>query len=292
MLADLRYSLRNFSKSPGFVAVAVMVLALGIGANTAIFSVVNAALLHALAFPDSGRLVMLWEKNPQLTDMLAERVPTCLKNFFAWREQSKSFAAMGVYETVQFVVTGGDKPELIEGAKTSADLADVLGVHPTIGRMYTAEECQPGHDRVAVISHAYFEKRFGGHPDALGKTIRFHDAEYTIIGVWPADFHMPAVWGGLDQKKPVIWTPLDMRGDQPKEQWTNRDKFVYARLKPSVPLQQASAEMTVIGKQQEQAFPDVNQGFNVNVFPLATEDVGRRCADTFCSCRARWDSCC
>ena len=112
MLADLRYSLRNFRKSPGFVAVAVIVLALGIGANTAIFSVVNAALLHALAFPDSGRLVMLWERNPQMGDFLAERMPPCLKNYFAWREQSKSFEAMGVYETVQFVVTGGDKPAI------------------------------------------------------------------------------------------------------------------------------------------------------------------------------------
>src|SRR5580704_11253502 len=126
MLADLRYSLRNFRKSPGFVAVAVMVLALGIGANTTIFSVVNAALLHALAFPDSGRLVMLWEKNPQMGDFLAERMPTCLKNFFAVKDQSKSFDGMGVYETVQFVETGADKPELIEGAKTSADLPDIL----------------------------------------------------------------------------------------------------------------------------------------------------------------------
>jgi predicted permease len=274
MLADLRYSLRNFRKSPGFVAVAVMVLALGIGANTTIFSVVNAALLHALAFPDSSRLVMLWEKNPQMGDFLAERMPTCLKNFFAWKEQSKSFEVMSVYETVQFVVTGGDKPELLEGAKTSADLPDTLGVHPAIGRMYTAEECQPGHDRVAVISHALFEKHFGGNPDALQKTIRFHDQEYKIIGVWPADFHMPGIWEGLDQKKPQVWVPLNMQAGQPDADWLGRDKFVYARLKPGVSLQQANAEMTVIGKRQEQAFPEIDKGFNVNVFPLALEDVG------------------
>jgi putative ABC transport system permease protein len=194
MLADLRYSLRNFRKSLGFVAIAVFVLALGIGANTAIFSVVNAALLHALPFPAADRLVMVWEKNPQLTDMLAERVPTCLKNFFVWKEQSKSFEAMGVYETVEFVVTGGDKPELIEGARASADLPDVLGVRPVLGRMFTPEECRPDHDRVAVISHAYFEKRFGGNPGALGTIIRFSGGEgYKIIGVWPADFRMRQV---------------------------------------------------------------------------------------------------
>jgi putative ABC transport system permease protein len=274
MLADVRYSLRNFRKSPGFVAVAVIVLALGIGANTAIFSVVNASLIHALAFPDSGRLVMVWEKNPQLTDMLAERVPTCLKNFFAWKTQSKSFAAMGIYEPTSFTLTGGDKPEQVEGAKASAELLEIFGVRPAIGRAYTAEECQPGHDRVAVISHAVYEKRFGAKEGALGQMIRLGADEYKIIGVWPADFHMPALWGGLDQKKPGIWTPLNMRTDQPDAEWLNRDKFVYARLKPGVPLQQASAEMTVIGKQQEQAFPKINKGFNVNVFPLASEDVG------------------
>jgi putative ABC transport system permease protein len=274
MLADVRYSLRNFRKSPGFVAVAVIVLALGIGANTAIFSVVNASLIHALAFPDAGRLVMVWEKNPQLTDMLAERVPTCLKNFFAWKTQSKSFEAMGIYQPTSFTLTGGDKPEQVEGAKASAELLDIFGVRPAIGRAYTAEECQPGHDRVAVISHAVYEKRFGAKEDALGQMIRLGPDEYKIIGVWPADFHMPALWGGMDQKKPAIWTPLNMRAEQPDADWLNRDKFVYARLKPGVPLRQASAEMTVIGKQLEQAFPNINKGFNVNVFPLASEDVG------------------
>jgi predicted permease len=274
MLADLRYSLRNFRKSPGFVAIAVIVLALGIGANTAIFSVVNAALLRALPFPAADRMVMVWEKNPQLTDLLAERVPTCFKNFFVWKEQAKSFEAMSVYETANFTVTGGEKPEEIEGARTSADLPDLFGIRPVIGRAFTAEECQPGHDRVAVISHALFEKRFGGSASVLGTTIRLGKDDYSIIGVWPADLRMPAMWGGLDQRKPQVWIPLNMVRDQPKDAMVNRDKFIYARLKRGVSLTQVRAEMTVIGKQQEQAFPDVNQGFNVNVFPLAVEDVG------------------
>ena len=274
MLADLRYSLRNFRKSPGFVAIAIFVLALGIGSNTAIFSVVNAALLHALPFPAPDRLMMMWEKNPQLTDILAERVPTCLKNFFVWKQQSKSFEAMGVYETANWTITGGEKPEQIEGARTSANLPDLFGMRPAIGRMFTPEECRPGHDRVAVISHAFFEKRFGGNGPPLGAAIRLGSDDYTIIGVWPADFRMPAMWGGLDQRKPQVWVPLNMAQDQPKDAMVNRDKFIYARLKRGVPLSQARAEMTVIGKQQEQAFPDVNTGFNVNVFPVAVEDVG------------------
>jgi putative ABC transport system permease protein len=274
MLADLRYSLRNFRKNPGFVTVAVLVLALGIGANTAIFSVVTGVLLHALAFPSADRLVMVWEKNPLLTDILAERVPTCLKNFFAWKTQSKSFETMGVYQQTNFTLTGGEKPEQIEGAKSSSELTDIFSLHPVIGRMYTAEECEPGHDHVAVLSHAILEKRFGSNPAVLGTTIRLSGDDYKIIGVLPAEFRMPALWGGLDQKKPGIWTPLNMRTDQPDAQWVNRDKYVYARLKPGVRLEQVKAEMTVIGKRQEQAFPKVNKGFNVNVFPLAMEDVG------------------
>src|SRR5438132_647238 len=111
MLGDLRFCLRSFRKSPGFVAIAILVLALGIGANTAIFSVVNGALLHALPYPDSERIVMLWEKNPLLGDLLAERVPVNLANFFAWRKDSKSFDVMAVYEQQTFTLTGGDKPE-------------------------------------------------------------------------------------------------------------------------------------------------------------------------------------
>lgn len=274
MFADVRYSLRNFRKSPGFVAIAVLVLALGIGANAAIFSVVNATLLHALAFRDPSRLVMIWEKNPQLTDLLAERVPTNLKNYYAWLDGSKSFEAVGVFESQMFTVTGGDKPDRTEGAFSSSNLPELLGVHPMIGRMFSAEECEPGRDRVAVISHAYYEKRFGAKPEALGETIRLSGGDYKIIGVWPADFHMPAMWGGLDQKKPEVWLPLNMRRDQAETVFANRDKFVYARLKPGAGLQQARAELTVIGKQQEAAFPKDNKGFGVNVFPLAGEDVG------------------
>ena len=274
MLADLRFSLRNLRKSPGFVAIAILVLALGIGANTAIFSVVNGALLHALPFPEANRLVMIWEKNPQLGDFLAERVPTCLKNFFAWRAQSKSFDMMTVYQQDSFTLTGGEKPEQIEIARTSADFPQLMGITPVIGRAYSANECQPGHDHVAVISHALFEKRFGANRDVLDQTIRAGNDEYKIIGVWPADLRLPGMWQGMDSRKPEIWIPLDMREDQSKDALLNRNKFVYARLKPGATLSGGRAEMTVIGTQLESAFPDYNRGFNVNVFPLAIEDVG------------------
>src|SRR5579871_6764073 len=199
MLADLRFSLRNFRKNPGFVAVAILVLALGIGANTAIFSVVNGALLHALPFPEANRMVMIWEKNPQLGDFLAERVPVCLKNFFAWRTQAKSFDRMTVYQQDSFTLIGGEKPEQVEIARTSSDFPEMMGLTPVIGRAYSADECQPGRDHVAVISHALFENRFGGNSDVLDRTIRAGSDEYKIIGVWPANLRLPGMWEGMDR---------------------------------------------------------------------------------------------
>jgi putative ABC transport system permease protein len=274
MLADLCFSLRSFRKSPGFVAVAILVLALAIGANTAIFSVVNGALLHALPFPESDRLVMIWEKNPVLGDFLAERVPVCLKNFFVWRTQAKSFDRMTVYQPDSFTLTGGEKPEQVEIARTSADFPMLMGIEPVIGRAYSAEECRPGRDHVAIISHALFEKRFGGKSDVLNQTIRAGADYYKVIGVWPADLRLPSMWEGMDSRKPEIWIPLDMREDQSRDALVARNKFIYARLKPRATVQKARAEMTVIGRQLERAFPDNNKGFNVNVFPLSTEDVG------------------
>ncbi len=274
MLADLRFSLRNFRKNPGFVAVAILVLALGIGANTAIFSVVNGALLHALPFPEANRMVMIWEKNPQLGDFLAERVPVCLKNFFAWRTQAKSFDRMTVYQQDSFTLIGGEKPEQVEIARTSSDFPEMMGLTPVIGRAYSADEGQPGRDHVAVISHALFENRFGGNSDVLDRTIRAGSDEYKIIGVWPANLRLPGMWEGMDSRKPEIWIPLNMREDQPKDALLNRNKFIYARLKPGATLAQASSEMNVIGSQLENAFPEYNKGFNVNVSPLSLEDVG------------------
>ncbi len=292
MLADLRYSLRNFRANPGFIAIAVLVLALGIGANAAIFSVVNATLLHALAFRDPDRLVMIWEKNPQLSDMLAERVPTCLKNYFAWIDGSKSFEGLGVFQSEMFTVTGGDKPDRMEGARVSSDLPAMFGVHPVVGRMFTTAECEPGRDRVAVISHSYYERRFGAKPAALGSTIRLSGDDYKVIGVWPADFHMPAVWGGLDQKKPDVWLPLNMRRDQPKAQpGSNRDKFVYARLKPGGDAAAGARRDDGDRKAAGTGVSGCEQG-------IQRERVSARgrgwsvptCAATFCCCRARWDS--
>jgi putative ABC transport system permease protein len=270
MFADLKFALRAFARTPGFAGLAVLVLALGIGANTAIFSVVNAVLLRALPFQDPGRLVMIWEKNPRLADFLAERCPVALKNLVDWKQSARSFSAMSAYQADNFTLTGSDHPETLEGVSVPADFGDVFGVRPLLGRMFTPEESKA---HVVVISHALFLKRFGGDPKTLGRSVELNRSSYTVIGVWPPDFHLPAVWQGFDQKKPAVWLPLDTRSQKEEDLW-GRVNFVYARLTPGVTLAQARGEMEAIGTRLQGESPDKNAGFGVNIFPVYEEDVG------------------
>jgi predicted permease len=269
MLADLKFALRGFRNNPGFVAVAVIVLALGIGVNTAMFSVLDAVLLRALPFRDPDRVVMLWERNPSLGDFLAERMPVCLANLLQWKMLARSFDSITAFETVSLNLTGNSKPAGLDGVRAAADFGDLLAVRPAFGRMFMA-----GEDDVAVLSHKLATERFGGDSKALGQTMELNNAAYTVIGVWPASFHLPAMWEGFNQNNPDIWIPLDLRHAQDVKELNDRAKFVYASLRPGVTLDQARAEMAAIGTRLERDFPDRNKGFNVNVFPVSIEDVG------------------
>ena len=269
MLVDLRFALRTFAKSPGFVAVAILVTALGIGANTAIFSVVRAVILRALPVRDPGRLVMVWEKNPQLTDFLGERSPVAFANYLEWKKSAQSFAAMSVFTPDSATLTGLDKPEDIHVIRAAYDLPEVLGIRPAIGRSFNA-----GEEDSIVVNHEFFTRMLGGDAKRLGTAIELNARKYTIIGVWPAEFAFPAMWQGFDQLKDEVWLPLDVRPNQPKEQLRARQKFVYARLRDGVSLAQARAEMNVINERSRRENPDLNAGFGVNVFSLEQEDVG------------------
>ena len=182
---------------------------------------------------------------------------------------SRSFDSISAFETATFNLTGSAKPESIDGVRAAADFGDLFGVRPSVGRMYAA-----GEDHVAVLSHKLATERFGDSSKALGQTMELNKAVYTIVGVWPASFRLPAMWEGFDQKDPGIWIPLDMRPAQDAKELNNRTKFVYARLRPGVTLDQARAEMKAIGTRLQADFPDLNKGFNVNVFPVSVEDVG------------------
>ncbi len=269
MLADVKFALRGFRNNPGFVAVAVIVLALGIGANTAMFSVLDTLLLRTLPFRDPDRLVMLWERNPAIGDFLAERMPACLSNILQWKALSHSFDSMSALEEAAFNLTGNAKPETIHGVRAAADIAGLLGVRPSLGRMYAT-----GEEHVVVIGHKVATERFGDPEKALGRTMELDKAVYTVIGVWPASFQLPAIWEGFEQIAGDVWVPLDMSPGQGLNVLQSRSRLVYARLRGGVTLDQARSEMKAIGTRMEHDSPELNKGFNVNVFPVSIEDVG------------------
>src|SRR3979411_354737 len=212
MLSDLRFALRSYRRSPGFAIVAVIALALGIGANTAMFSALDAVLLRQLPYRDPGQLVMIWETNPRVGGFLAERIPGPLKNIVEWKRRSRLIDALGSFQHSQMNITGQDKPEQVEGVFSSTNFLDLLGVQPIAGRGFTAADAPKGKSQVAIISYALFDRRFNRDPSAIGKTIRVDDVNYTILGVLPREFHLPAMWEGFDQKKPDVWLAMNAAG--------------------------------------------------------------------------------
>src|SRR5437667_389765 len=180
---DLRFALRQLLKNPGFTAVAVLTLALGIGANTAIFSVVNAVLLRPLPFKEPARLVTVWERNPKQGYDQNVAAPA---NFLDWKAQSQSFEQLAMFgEAHGYNLTGTDKPVRANGFAVTANLFQTLGVNPAIGRNFSIEEETQGHDHVAILSHGLWQRRFGSDKNILGKTISLDGNSYTIIGIMP-----------------------------------------------------------------------------------------------------------
>src|SRR5438093_2334039 len=194
-LQDIRFGLRMLRKNPGFTAVAVLTLALGIGANTAIFSVVDAVLLRPLAYPDSGQLVWLSERGPDWSGGSIS-----YPNFTDWRNQQSVFEKFGVYTGNNFTLTGAGEPVRLEGALMSADVFAALRTQPEIGRVFREDEDKPGAPPVAVISHALWQNRLGGDAGIVNKTISLNGKSYSVLGVMPAGFEFPY--------KVDLWLPL------------------------------------------------------------------------------------
>ncbi len=271
MLADLRFALRTFRRNPGLIAAAVLATALGVGANTAIFSVIQAVLLRPLPYRDSARLVMIWEKNPVFKGILAERLPVAGRNYDEWKRQAHSFSGMAAMQQIRVQLTGTDKPEDLEAVRITPDFMDLLGRTPLRGRTFSSEETVAGKDQVALVSYPFFQRRFGGDTQRLGSNIAIGGKSYTVIGVLPADFHLPALFQGFDVRRPDIWLP--MSDTFTAEEETNRINYVVARLRDGSSLQQARAEMAVIARGLEQQYPKLNTGFTASLFPLSVEDV-------------------
>lgn len=271
---DLRYSLRTLKNTPGFTTVTVLTLALGIGANAVMFSALNAVLLRVLPFRQPDQLVMIWETNPHISGLFAQRLPVRLESYLRWKDEARSFQQMAVFQKNTTNLTGIDRPERIESALASNDFFSMLGVHVEMGRTFDPKEAEPGQDRVAIISHSLFERQFGHDPNVLGRTLSLNEVNYRILGVLPASFHLPATYGGFDQPKPEVWIPLNVSRHQAPEKLQESLNLVIGRLKPGVSVAQARSEMEVIEAQLRQEQPDLYRDFGANVFSLHTEDVG------------------
>jgi putative ABC transport system permease protein len=274
-LGDLRFGLRMLRKSPGFALTVIAVLALGIGANAAVFSVIDAVLLRSLPLRAPERVVMLWEKNPALGGSIGERVPAAYTNFLEWTRQATQFEAIAGFEDANFNLTSGPEPERIEGARASANIFTLFGVTPALGTSFDAAATDPAKSHVAVLTDAFFRSHFGGQRSALGQTLTLNDIVYTIIGVLPPEFHLPAAREGSDQHSPKLWVPYDSAATQNPVEANRRKMQVYGRLRANVTLAQARAEMDGIAKHLAEQDPTQNAGFGINVFPVSVENLGQ-----------------
>jgi putative ABC transport system permease protein len=257
---DLRYGARTLRKSPGFTAVVVLTLALGVGANTAVFSVVNAVLLRPLAYRDPSRLVTV------LHDGWAPVAPA---NFLDWREQSRSFESMAAAQSWNLTMTGQGQPEQLNVLQTSAEMFHVLGVDAALGRTYAAGEDQPGREHVVVISHGFWQRRFGGDRGVVGRQVTLDGEAYTVIGVMPPDFQFAPFWATHAE----AWLPLNL-GRRVNDR-RGQSLRVFARLKDGVTQAQAQTEMETINRRLEEQYPRENEGPAVSVDPLHEKVVGK-----------------
>ncbi|HKP84834.1 MAG TPA: ABC transporter permease, partial [Blastocatellia bacterium] len=262
LFQDVQYGVRTLLKNPGFTAVAVIALALGIGANTAIFSVVNAVLLRPLPFDEPDKLVMVWEKRMALGRV---RNVASAPDFVDWRAQNTVFDDMAAYFNNGFNITGVDEPERIQGVAVSSGFFSVLRAQPKIGRAFAADEDQPAAEPTVIISNGLWQRRFAADPNIIGKTITLNDRSRTVVGVMPANFVYPN--NDVEVWVPLVFSPNDLssRGSH----FLN----VIARLKPGVTVNQAQDEMNTIAAQLEKQY-QVNTGHGVNVFSLYEEVVG------------------
>src|SRR3989442_2609093 len=263
LLQDLRYGTRSLLKTPGLALTAVAALALGIGANTAIFSVVDAVLLRPMPYARPEHLLMLWQSD---TTRWARRGWVSRANFLDWKRDTRTFESLAAFRDRSYDLTGSAEPERIDGEWVSASLFPTLGVKPLYGRVFLEEEDRPGAAQVAVLSHRLWQRRFGSDPGIVGKPITLNGQSVTVVGIMPPGFRFP---GAEDE----LWAPLAF-DDQMAGQRRSLMVRVVGRLTPSVTVTQARAEMETIGRSLEQAYPEANTGMGITLVPLQEEMVG------------------
>ena len=262
---DIRFGVRALVHSPIFTVVTVLSLALGIGANTAIFSVVNGLLLRPLPYPESEQIVDVWHTPPQQSFPGLDRFSVSPANYLDWKAQSNAFEQMAIYTYTGLSLSTSNDPLPLIGAAVSSDFFSVLRTNAMQGRTFTPDEEQPGRDQVVVISHGLWQRAFGANPNIVGQTLTLNSRSFTVVGIMPAGFQLP--------READLWVPLAW-DDKERQTRSIHDYIVIARLKQNVSLPQAQAEMSTISTRLEQQYPEENSGWGAVVIPLREDLVG------------------
>jgi putative ABC transport system permease protein len=263
IFTDIRYGLRGLTKRPAFTAIALLTLALGIGVNTAIFSAVDSVLLRPMPFKDPESLVAVWEHSPQLGIARNEMAPA---NFFDLRSQTQVFEGLGAFGDMSMNLTGEGEPERLEGQVVTANIFDLLGVQPVLGRTFAPQEDQVGQEHVVVLSHALWKRRFNRDPNIINRQLTFNGESYTVVGVMPPEFFFPV-------RESELWIPWAM---EPGEASGRGDHYLHgiARLKPGVTTQRANAEVEAVGARLAAEYPRTNGGLGFIVNSFQRDYVG------------------
>jgi putative ABC transport system permease protein len=276
LLNDIRQGISSLRKHPGFSLIVIVVLALGIGANTAVFSIVNSVLLRPLPYQDSDRLVMIWGNFQKL---YIERLTAKAAEYEDYRAQDKTFEQVAAFENQSFNLSGSDQAERVTGARVTANLFSMLGAQTEQGRAIASDENQTGHDKVVVLSHGFWQRRFAGNANAVGQTLRLNDQDYTIVGVMPASFQFPHA--SLPFAEPAdVWIPLAYSTEQVTQRHGPYYLNVLARLKTGVSLSQARAQMNALGVAFERDYRgyrgpnNADGGWRITLALLQEEAVG------------------
>jgi len=262
---DLHYAARMLRKSPGFTTVAVLTLALGIGANTAVYSVIDAVFLKPLPYPHSEQIVMVWE-DVHLPHYKNNQNTPAPGNFAHWKRRNSVFSGMAAIGYRSWNLTGSAEPARIEGEAFSSDIFSVLQTYPALGRPFTPEEDRPGSSHVALLGYGLWASRFGGDLSAIGRKILLDGEDYTVVGVMPPDFRFP-------DPDDQLYVPLALTDEQLANHGSHYLRIV-ARLKDGVTLAQAQSEMSLIGRQLTEQHPDSNTGVGVSVISLRDQIAG------------------